>query len=118
MQDQRRLQDVISAIGTDLKPLSGRCDRRGKETKALEEANQKIWKRIEDLEDENKHLLMQVSDLEEKVLEGDRKISKLEEENDWRKSDIAGVALRVCRCGVKRPGSSFLLSSLETKAKG
>ena len=115
MQDQRRLQDVISAIGTDLKTLSGRCDRRGKETKALEEANSKIWKRIEDLEDENKHLLMQVSDLEEKVLDGDRKISKLEEENDWRKSDIAGITLRVCWCGEKRPGSSFSLSLFVNK---
>ena len=107
---------MISAIGTDLKTLSGRCDHRGKETKALEEANQKIWKRIEDVEDENKHLLMQISSLEESVLEKDRKISVLEEENDWRKSDIAGVALRVCRCGDKRPGSSFSLSSLLTNA--
>ena len=62
----------------------------------MEEANTKIWKRIEDLEDENKHLLMQVSNLEEKVLDRDRKVSKLEEENDWRKGDIAGIALRVC----------------------
>src|ERR1700752_1794043 len=98
MQDQRRLQDVISAIGTDLKTLSRRCDRRGKETKALEEANEKIWKRIEDVEDENKHLLMQILSLEESVLEKDRKISMLEEENDWRKSDIAGIALRVSSC--------------------